>query len=326
MASDVIMPQMGESIAEGTVTKWLKKVGDSVERDEPLFEISTDKVDAEIPSPQDGVLLEILVPEGETVEINTVVARIGTADELGAVGGASGEASGGSAASEAAPAGTTPAAPEAAPPGTTPSAADVPPTSPAAASAARSPASPETGSAGTAEAGSPEAERQRRIATKSSPVVRRIAAEHGIDLQQVPGTGVHGRVTKKDILAFIESGGAGARGAGAPAGTGQAGPVDGGEAEAAAAGSSAPMGAVGSPMPAGTYHPEGGTMLGVSGWPAKLVQSYLSGVSEGDRVEKLSTRCATTRSSTTATSTSVWPWPWTMDSSFRCCAGPRICR
>ncbi len=232
MASDVIMPQMGESIAEGTITKWLKKVGDPVERDEPLFEISTDKVDAEIPSPEDGTLLEILVPEGETVEINTVVARLGSPGEAG------------SSSTEA----------------------------PAEAAAAPEPSTlPESSAAPGGAVG-----RQERIATKSSPVVRRIAAEHGIDLQKVPGTGVHGRVTKKDILAYIESGGAQA-----PAGTAAA--AAGGAVDSEAA--SAPAGA----GPEGTYHCEGGAMLGVSGWPAKVVRSYLSGVAEGDRVEKLST-------------------------------------
>jgi pyruvate dehydrogenase E2 component (dihydrolipoamide acetyltransferase) len=175
MATDVIMPQMGESIAEGTVTKWLKQVGDSVERDEPLFEISTDKVDAEIPSPTSGTLLEILVGEGETVEIKSVVARIGDAKETGQ-----------------APAPDAPASPQApAAPSEKEEAAAPAPAAPSAAPSA--PPAPGTSS------------REERIRTKSSPVVRKIAAEHGIDITRIDGTGVHGRVTKQDILDYIES-------------------------------------------------------------------------------------------------------------------------
>jgi 2-oxoglutarate dehydrogenase E2 component (dihydrolipoamide succinyltransferase) len=170
MATDVIMPQMGESIAEGTVTKWLKKPGDAVERDEPLFEISTDKVDAEIPAPASGTLLEILVPEGETVEIKTIVARIGEA-------------------------GAQPSAAK-------PAATAAPSAPPAAAVAASAPAPAPAPMAAPSAAGST---REERIATKSSPVVRKIAAEHGVDIAQVPGTGIHGRVTKQDILEHIES-------------------------------------------------------------------------------------------------------------------------
>jgi 2-oxoglutarate dehydrogenase E2 component (dihydrolipoamide succinyltransferase) len=176
MATDVLMPQMGESIAEGTITKWLKKVGDTVERDEPLYEISTDKVDAEIPSPESGVLTEIVVAEGETVEVKTVVARIDVA------GGATVSA----AAPESAP------EPEAAPEPVAPTAAPVAPTPvPTPAPVPQS---------------APSSTREERIATKSSPLVRKIAAEHGVDITQVPGSGVHGRVTKDDILAFVEQG------------------------------------------------------------------------------------------------------------------------
>ena len=178
MAIDVLMPQMGESIAEGTITKWLKKVGDQVERDEPLYEISTDKVDAEIPSPESGVLAEIVVAEGETVEVKTIVARIDSA------GGATDSA----AAVESAAEPEVPAAAAPAPVAEVPAAAAVPP--PAQASAL--PAAANT--------------REERIATKSSPLVRKIAAEHGVDITQVPGTGIHGRVTKDDILAFVEKG------------------------------------------------------------------------------------------------------------------------
>ena len=163
MRVDVAMPQMGESIAEGTITRWMKSVGDTVDRDEPIFEISTDKVDAEIPSPAAGTLVEIRNQEGETVPINEVVAVIET------------DAS--AAASAPAPAEKT-AAPEA--------------PAPAPARVAADPAAP--------------ADRARFV----SPVVRRIADEHGIDPARVPGTGSGGRVTKKDILKFIESGAAAA--------------------------------------------------------------------------------------------------------------------
>ncbi len=178
MATDVIMPQMGESIFEGTITKWLKKPGDKVERDEPLFEISTDKVDAEIPAPAAGVLKEIKVGEGQTVPIQTVVAVI--------------DAAGGAAAVAPAPAKESPAKPaeekKAAPP---------PPSSVPAEIPARAPA-------GAASA--PALARADDEDIRSSPLVRRLAKEHGIDLGQVPGTGAGGRISKKDIQAAIESG------------------------------------------------------------------------------------------------------------------------
>lgn len=178
---DVIMPQMGESIAEGTVSRWLKKVGDEVKRDEPLFEISTDKVDAEIPSPSAGVLAEIIVGEGKTVTIQTVVARIET--EKGAA----------VAAPVAAPAPAAPAAPSAAP--------------------AQAPRAPERAAvplmvAQPAHAAprAPNSGFEERIRTKSSPLVRRIAAEHGVEISQLAGSGIAGRVTKRDLLGFLESG------------------------------------------------------------------------------------------------------------------------
>jgi len=179
MKVDVIMPQMGESIAEGTIIKWLKKVGDKVQRDEPIFEISTDKVDAEIPSPAAGTLAEIKVAEGATVGVQTVVALIET--EAGAVASA-----------PAAPAKApepAPAAPAAAPPA--PAAAAAGPAAPAPPRAAGAPAT---------------VEEQRR--TKSSPVVRKIAAEHGLEIASLTGSGIQGRVTKKDILGHLESGAA----------------------------------------------------------------------------------------------------------------------
>jgi pyruvate dehydrogenase E2 component (dihydrolipoamide acetyltransferase) len=182
--AEVIMPQMGESIAEGTVTTWLKKVGERVERDEPLFEISTDKVDAEIPSPAAGVLLEIKVQPGQTVPINTVVAIVGDGDAKAAPPRA---------VAKAAPAANKPApapAPAAAKPAVAPAVAAVKP-APAPAPADDGPVSLE--------------DRRR---TKSSPVVRKIASEHGVDITQLSGSGISGRVTKDDILAHLDKGGA----------------------------------------------------------------------------------------------------------------------
>ncbi len=170
MPTDIIMPQMGESIVEGTITKWLKKPGDKVQRDEPLFEISTDKVDAEIPSPATGVLNEIKVAEGTTVGVNTVVGTI-AADGDGA------------APAKAAPAATPAPKAEQKP------AASAPPPMPApAASAAHEPAISEDDE------------------VRSSPLVRKIAREHGVSLSQLQGTGLGGRITKQDIMAFIERG------------------------------------------------------------------------------------------------------------------------
>jgi pyruvate dehydrogenase E2 component (dihydrolipoamide acetyltransferase) len=184
---DIIMPQMGESIAEGTLSKWLKKVGDEVKRDEPIFEISTDKVDAEIPAPAAGTIAEILVHEGQTVAVQTVVARLET--EKGAL--------------VAAPAGVSSGAGSEAPPtppsgGAPPKTESAPPASPA---PHRSPSAP-TVSAPSSNGASFE----ERVRTRSSPVVRKIAAEHGVDITGLQGTGIAGRVTKKDILGFIESG------------------------------------------------------------------------------------------------------------------------
>ncbi|MGD0125666.1 MAG: dihydrolipoamide acetyltransferase family protein [Terriglobia bacterium] len=168
MSTNVIMPQMGESVAEGTITKWLRKVGEPIGRDEPLFEISTDKVDAEIPSPAAGILSQILVKENETVAVNTVVAVI---DGEGAASGAL---------AKEAQASAPPATPE--PPE---------PASPAAAEGAEI----EAEGASTA----PESEEVR-----SSPLVRRIAREYQVDLTQVRGTGSGGRISKKDILDYVE--------------------------------------------------------------------------------------------------------------------------
>jgi pyruvate dehydrogenase E2 component (dihydrolipoamide acetyltransferase) len=165
MPTDIVMPQMGESIFEGTITKWLKKPGDKVQRDEPLFEISTDKVDAEIPAPASGVLQDIKVGEGNTVQVNTVVGTIAGDGEASAAAPAKPAA--------AAPAPAAPAKSEAAPAKTSPP-----------------PAPPQS--------------REEEDHARSSPLVRKIAREHNVNLSQVSGTGLGGRITKQDIMAFLE--------------------------------------------------------------------------------------------------------------------------
>jgi pyruvate dehydrogenase E2 component (dihydrolipoamide acetyltransferase) len=202
MSTEVVMPQMGESIAEGTITKWLKQVGEHVERDEPLFEISTDKVDAEIPSPAAGTLTEIRFNEGDTVEVNTVVGILdgdsaGTTEQPAAV-----------AAPEAKP--PAPAAPPPTPPPAppvvelAPKAPEPPPQKLAPPPATElSKADSAAVVSGKEEGTEASAEDLRR--SKSSPLVRKIAAEHGVDITKLEGTGLSGRVTKNDILSFIES-------------------------------------------------------------------------------------------------------------------------
>jgi pyruvate dehydrogenase E2 component (dihydrolipoamide acetyltransferase) len=195
------MPQMGESIAEGTLSKWLKKVGDEVKRDEPIFEISTDKVDAEIPAPAAGVLAEIIVKEGETVAVQTVVARLET--EKGALaGGGAREAGGGNAATGKPEAGSGRVADDqgSARPGV-PAAASTPATA-APSTPARQPTSPTNAPSHAGNGNSFE----DRVRTRSSPLVRKIAAEHGVNISSLQGSGVAGRVTKRDIMGFIESG------------------------------------------------------------------------------------------------------------------------
>ncbi len=229
MSTEVVMPQMGESIAEGTITKWFKKVGERVERDEPLFEISTDKVDAEIPSPSAGTLTEVRFKEGDTVEVNVVVAVLD--------GSGAGVSEAPSSASVAQPSTSeAPASPSAdpAPPATTAPPTPLPPPQMTAAAPVKSEAvTPEpqkspaqAASAGTSAAkaqapptqptgnGSSTATVEELRKTKSSPLVRKIAQEHGVDIAKLDGTGLSGRVTKNDILSFIESG--------APAVAGQA--------------------------------------------------------------------------------------------------------
>ena len=231
MAVDVIMPQMGESIFEGTITKWLKKPGDKVERDEPLFEISTDKVDAEIPSPSAGVLKEIKVNEGQTVPIQTVVAVI--------------ESAAGAAASASAPAKAEPSKPASVP---VPAKAQAPapdaPEDPIAPTPMKGPANtaaqPSRSPASASQAvGAPSApQRPAAGATgekvRSSPLVRRLARENDVDLTQVPGTGAGGRVSKRDILGAIEGGGATAAPAQASPRTSAPPPATGGAATHAA--------------------------------------------------------------------------------------------
>ncbi|MBZ5599543.1 MAG: 2-oxoglutarate dehydrogenase, E2 component, dihydrolipoamide succinyltransferase [Acidobacteriia bacterium] len=170
MPTDIVMPQMGESIVEGTITKWLKKPGDKVQRDEPLFEISTDKVDAEIPAPTSGVLQDIKVAEGTTVQVNTVVGTIAT----------DGEGVAAAPAKPAAPAAAAPAKKEAAP-------AKPAPPPPAPKEVIQFPQEEEEGDH-----------------ARSSPLVRKIAREHNVNLSQVPGSGLGGRITKQDIMAFLE--------------------------------------------------------------------------------------------------------------------------
>jgi pyruvate dehydrogenase E2 component (dihydrolipoamide acetyltransferase) len=167
MPTDIIMPQMGESIVEGTITKWLKKPGDKVQRDEPLFEISTDKVDAEIPAPASGVLQDIKVTEGTTVGVNTVVGTIAVDGEAAAKP------------AKAAPAAAPPAKEE-----------------------KKEEKKPAATAAPTASATPPQESEDEEA--RSSPLVRKIAREHGVNLSHVPGTGLGGRITKQDIMAFIE--------------------------------------------------------------------------------------------------------------------------
>jgi len=172
MPTDIIMPQMGESIVEGTITKWLKKPGDKIQRDEPLFEISTDKVDAEIPAPASGVLQEIKVAEGTTVGVNTVVGTIAVDGESAARPAAKPAAEKSASAPPAATATPVPRVPEQQP---------------------------------VAEGKPAPAQEEEAEETRSSPLVRKIAREHGVSLAQVTGTGLGGRITKQDIMQFIES-------------------------------------------------------------------------------------------------------------------------
>jgi pyruvate dehydrogenase E2 component (dihydrolipoamide acetyltransferase) len=250
MSTEVIMPQMGESIAEGTITKWLKKVGDPVKRDEPIFEISTDKVDAEIPSPVAGTLIDIKVPEGQTVAINTVVGLIGEAGEKPAAPAESkpAEPTAQKAAAELSPpsppagpvpmpypSSATPAPPAGgpAPPvsegaaretqtrSSAPEPPEATPSAPAVAAqrgpaaegpqpmASAAPASSAPAAAPSAASAEPSLGRvesiEERLRQRSSPLVRKIAQETGVDIRSIEGTGIYNRVTKNDILSYIEN-------------------------------------------------------------------------------------------------------------------------
>ena len=184
---DIVMPQMGESIAEGTLSKWLKKIGDHVKRDEPIFEISTDKVDAEIPAPSTGVLAEILVTEGQTVPVQAIVARLETDVNAPIHTPASSPPPGGLASVGA-------------------SAAPAPPPRTESASPARSPAHPSEPVRMTSSQTNGGNSLEDRLRAKSSPLVRRMAAEHGVEIGALHGSGIAGRVTKRDLLEFLESG------------------------------------------------------------------------------------------------------------------------
>jgi pyruvate dehydrogenase E2 component (dihydrolipoamide acetyltransferase) len=222
---DVIMPQMGESIAEGTLSRWIKKVGDQIKRDEPIFEISTDKVDAEIPAPSGGVLAEILVQEGQTVAVQTVVARIETDASVGAPEKPRSE-------------GTRPATPGGAPPAPlTPAPSKPPRGGPAPIETPAASPTPKAAPAATAPTSGTEARAvsdatggnggfettEDRLRRKSTPLVRKMAADHNVDISAVPGTGLAGRVTKNDMLSYIEGGEAGKRVSGKPPAPGRAG-------------------------------------------------------------------------------------------------------
>src|SRR5262245_52179582 len=187
MPTEVVMPQMGESIAEGTIVRWIKKVGDQVARDEPLFEISTDKVDAEIPAPAAGTIAEIRVKEGETVPVNSVVALIAPPNE-------------GVQKTEAAAAAAGPAT-------ATKAVAAAPDSVPTSAATSRS----DQVSPGHDRAPQQPQGIEDRIRQRSSPLVRKIARDHHIDISQLHGTGISGRVTKRDILEFIAHSGDSAR-------------------------------------------------------------------------------------------------------------------
>jgi 2-oxoglutarate dehydrogenase E2 component (dihydrolipoamide succinyltransferase) len=241
---DVIMPQMGESIAEGTLSRWIKKAGEAVKRDEPIFEISTDKVDAEIPAPAAGVLAEILGHEGETVAVQTVVARIET--EAGAVAAVPPPA--------AAPPATAPAPTAASAPAPSPAPARAPA---APAPAAPVPARPAPAPAAAAPAGNGATDSaEERLRRRSTPLVRKMAAEHNLDLSAIPGTGLAGRVTKSDILGFLEA---------APSATARPGaaPASGAPAAAPAA-AAAPSGPTSAPVHAPA----------VEAWPGDRVEPW----------------------------------------------------
>ncbi len=251
---EVPMPQMGESIAEGTVSRWLKQVGETVQRDEPILEISTDKVDAEIPSPEEGTLVEVLVEEGETVEVGTIVAYIDPDAEPGEGAGAGGGKDEGRKEDEAQPAGAGPEGKEG--------------------EAVQAKEADEDADAGGSEDASegeaPSAE--ERLKTRSTPVVRKIAGEHGVDLEKVEGTGHAGRVTKQDILAYVES---------------REGREE--EAEAGAEPAREPAPPVGSPAPAEPARPDAAARATSDLWKTFYteVQHPEFPIRSADRVESM---------------------------------------
>jgi 2-oxoglutarate dehydrogenase E2 component (dihydrolipoamide succinyltransferase) len=224
MATDVVMPQMGESIAEGTIVRWIKKVGDAVERDEPLFEISTDKVDAEIPSPVAGVVTEIRAKEGETVPVNAVVAVIGAA---------------GSAVRSQPPA----PQPQAVAVPHVPVASAPPPPRPEPPAAAPPVAAPAGAGESAPRSGNGHRSAEDVIRQRSSPLVRKIAKEHNVDIAQIRGSGIAGRVTRDDIMAFLTPS------------SGQAAPGAPSSAPAPAARPATPGGVAGGAGQAGTIVP-----------------------------------------------------------------------
>ena len=183
MATEVVMPEMGESIAEGTITKWLIKVGETVELDQPLFEISTDKVDAEIPSPEAGVLLEVRYGEGETVPVNEIVAMLGAEGE---------ELTSGPVVATVTKRVEEVEAPIAA--------------EPAVMSPQYPPPAPAQVQPSAAAADDPDAALKERVRTHSSPVDRKMAAEAGVEISQLSGSGIHGRVTKADLDRYLAGG------------------------------------------------------------------------------------------------------------------------
>lgn len=259
---EVPMPQMGESIAEGTVSKWLKSVGETVQRDEPILEISTDKVDAEIPAPAAGTIVAIEVQEGQTVEVGTIVAYIDT--EGGAPSG-----NGGAPARAAEPTQAEPAERR--------SATAAPATPPTAAKPELTPRTPPPAATSPAESDEPTTA-EDRLRQRSTPVVRKIAEEQGVDLAQVEGTGHAGRVTKQDILAFIEAGKAGA----APPAPVPAAPAHKAPAAAAPSAPAAPKPVAPSAPPAPSVPPS-------EFWKTFYgqVQHPEFPVREGDRVEPM---------------------------------------
>jgi pyruvate dehydrogenase E2 component (dihydrolipoamide acetyltransferase) len=252
---DVIMPQMGESIAEGTLSRWMKKVGDAVKRDEPIFEISTDKVDAEIPAPVAGVLAEILVTEGQTVAVQTVVATIETEAGAAVAPAAAAPAPPAAAPAPSAAAASPPAsAPERATPARPAPAPASAPSAPAATAQSRPTAPPAPSRSPDAGANGGNETAEERLRRRSTPLVRKMAAEHNLDLSAIPGSGLAGRVTKNDILSYLE--------------TGPAPEV----AEAPRAPAAAPVAAAPSGTPRPTSAP--GYAPAVEAWPGDRVEPW----------------------------------------------------